>query len=291
MTKQTIFHFKQAGLYTSLQDMGWPGKQHLGIPIGGAMDRTSARTANWLVGNDDNLPVLEITLLGPKIIIEGDCQIALTGANMSPYINGNPLSMYETITVKNGSKISFGPLKAGCRTYLAIAGKLMKTDLGTGNEISIKDTTSLTLKNQIQKNNKLTFTTSRLSEIRKSSTKERPIYTNKIDIQVVPGPEFNTFNEESIKSFLNNPYTISNQSNRIGYRLTESLNHCNTPHEIISSGIIPGTIQITSSGQPIILMNDAPTIGGYARIANIISADLDKVAQLKPGDEISFILN
>ena len=125
MDSKVIFHFMKAGLQTLVQDTGRIGQQAFGVPIGGVMDKSSARIANWLVGNDPITPVLEITLIGPQIEIEGDCQVALTGADISPVIDGAIVPMYKTLSINSGSKLSFGPLKSGCRAYLAIRGKWM----------------------------------------------------------------------------------------------------------------------------------------------------------------------
>ena len=289
MAKQTIFYFKQAGLYTTLQDLGCSGQQHLGVPVGGAMDRTSAKIANWLVGNEENLPVLEITLMGPSIVIEGDCQIALTGANMSPKLDGKPIAMYKTIPIKSASILTFGKLKNGCRTYIAIRGMRLSIKYLDKNTPFINNL-GLNQNTLISTGSELIFETKRSINVRKLEAAEIPNYNNNINVRVLPGPEFQSFSKNCIKSFFQQLFHISNQSNRVGFRLVEAVKSIHNLKEIISSGIVPGTIQITNSGQPIILMKDAPTIGGYARFVNIISADLDKVAQLKPGDEVSFSL-
>ncbi|MCH2023316.1 MAG: biotin-dependent carboxyltransferase family protein [Saprospiraceae bacterium] len=288
MAKEAIFYFEKAGLYTTLQGAGNKGQQHFGLPIGGPMDQTSAKIANWLVGNEAQAAVLEITMMGPEIIVKGDCKIAITGADMSPKLNDKPVSMYNTIAIKSGSKISFGRLNSGCRTYLAIGGKISENKLWSNNVSYALNNDNFVFNKKIEQNSSLSFKTNGSVEIKNHVEKRPLLFNNKIDVRVVPGPEYNLFSKQAIKSFFDNKHYISNQSDRIGYRLRETLKHCNQNQEIISSGIIPGTIQVTSSGKAIILMNDAPTIGGYARIANIISTYMDNVAQLKPGDQISF---
>ena len=117
-------HFKTAGLRTSIQDFGRPGHQNFGIPSGGVMDRFSATIANRLVGNDDHASLIEITLLGPAIEFSDDCQIAITGADLTPKLDGKTIPMWETVSIKSKQRLSFGSRQSGCRSYLAIAGQI-----------------------------------------------------------------------------------------------------------------------------------------------------------------------
>ncbi len=290
MPKQTILHFKRAGLHSSLQDLGRMGQQHLGVPLGGAMDKSAAKTANWLVGNEASNPVIEITLAGPKIDFQGNCQIALTGANLSPTLDGKPIGMYKTIKVKSGASLDFGKLIAGCRCYLAIGGRIEAQQWLSSHSAASLNGPALPLNSIFKQNSQLIINTKPFIPKRKIPKPERPIYKKSLRIRVLAGPEFECFSRTQIATFFSRSHRISNQSNRMGYRLESRLSKLETKREIISSGTIPGTIQITNSGQPILLMMDAQTTGGYYRIATIISADLDKVAQLKPGDELWFSL-
>jgi len=285
-----VLNFRRAGLHTTIQDMGRVGYQHFGVPIGGVMDKSSAKIANWLVGNEEQNPVLEITLLGPRIVFKGKCQIALTGANLSPSINGEPIRMYKTIKVKNGAVLDFGKVVSGCRSYLAIGGVMNVSKWLSSYSAASINGEEVTPQCIVSKDSELVIATNKFVPKKKYPQKQQPVYNDNIRVRVLPGPEFEAFSRTSIASFFSQAYLISNQSNRMGYRLEGGNLQINDSHEIISSGIVPGTIQITNSGQPIILMMDAQTVGGYSRIANIIGEDLDKVAQLKPGDKIWFSL-
>lgn len=279
-------YFEKAGLLTTIQDLGRPNYQAFGIPKSGVMDKFAYKMANRLVDNPAGSPVLEITYLAPKIEIIGSCQMALTGANLSPKHNGKDASMYETITIKNQAKLSFGKVQNGCRAYLAIRGNwLVDKYLG-----SYSTLVNSVLSQKIQKGDELLIQP--LSKIPKRifPKKLRPKYPNEVVIRVLPAPEFELFNHYAIGFFFSQAYTVTTDSNRTGYRLQEKIPDFTTQQEIISSGIIAGTIQITHSGQAIVLLADAQTTGGYPRIAQVITADLDKFAQLKPHDKIRFQL-
>ena len=283
-------HFLKTGLQTLIQDSGRIGYQSYGVPVSGVMDKKSAALANELVGNPSDAPVIEITLLGPKIEIEGECQIAITGADLSPKINNQTIPLYTTVTVKNGDMLSFGAIKNGCRAYLAIGGEWQLSKWLNSYSAVPYAGKEATPKSVIEKGQQLTIKTSKRG-IKKSIPKsEQPIYNNSQRIRVLPGPEFEEFSPYTIAYFFSRGYKLTNDSNRMGYRLDGNLIDFKPKREVISSGIIPGTIQITSSGQPVILMADAQTVGGYYRIANVISADMDKLAQLKPGEEVWFSL-
>ena len=286
----TKLHFQKAGLQTLIQDQGRVGYQSYGVPVSGAMDKKSAGLANDLVGNDLGNPVIEITLLGPIVQIEGACQIAITGADLSPKINKVAIPLYRTINVKDGDILSFGAIKNGCRAYLGIRGKWQISKwLGSYSALpySGKEATPGSV---IEKGQKLMVKTTE-EIVEKSIPKtEQPIYNKIQRIRVLPGPEFEEFSSYTIAYFFSRGYQLTNESNRMGYRLDANLIDFKPKREVISSGIIPGTIQITSSGQPVILMADAQTVGGYYRIANVITEDMDKLAQLKPGDEVWFSL-
>ena len=283
-------HFLKSGLQTTIQDLGRQGVQDLGIPINGAMDKASAQLANQLVGNDANSPVLEITLLGPKIQFEGPCQIAITGADLSAEINGNTIPLFRTINIEHGDVLSFGKPLIGCRAYLAINGKWdIQSWLGSFSA-SATNTAQTTPDSIIVKDQILEIIRGKEQPIIAISESERTSLSIEAPIKVYSGPEFDAFSDIEKQSFFGDSFTIGQDSNRMGYRLKEALSGYSKKEEVISSGVIPGTIQITNSGQPIVLMADAQTTGGYPRIANVSSNDLDRLAQFKPGDKVKFEL-
>ncbi len=286
----TTFHFLKSGLQTLIQDKGRIGYQSYGVPISGVMDKESAALANELVGNSLDTPVLEMALLGPTIKIIGDCQIAITGADLSPKVNQISIPLYETINLKDGDILKFGGAKNGCRAYLAIRGNWQINKwLDSYSALPYSGATA-TPKSYIQKDTILSIQPNPRIPKKIVPVERRPHFSTSLKVRVLPGPEFDDFSNYTIGYFFSKTYKLTKESNRMGYRLDTILADFNPKKEVISAGIIPGTIQITSAGQPVILMRDAQTVGGYYRIANVISKDLDKLAQLKPGDEVSFSL-
>ena len=290
MTRITTLHFHKPGLQTLVVDQGRTGYQAWGVPVGGAMDRSSAQLANWLVGNLWEAPVLEITLMGPIVKIEGDCQIAITGANLSPKLGQRSLPMYETVTVENAADLSFGKPLSGCRAYLAIGGHWQVPKWLASHSALAYDSTGVTTDSLIKKNTILSVDTNTKIEPRKIPFDQRPEFSHSQKIRVLPGPEFGLFTKPLQNQLVTKSFTLSKDSNRMGCRLNTVLEGYEPETELISSGIVPGTIQVTASGQLVLLMADAQTSGGYPRIANVITSDLDVVGQLKPGDEVSFTL-
>ena len=288
--KTILLQILKPGLQTTIQDQGRFGYQAYGVSTSGVMDQQSASQANYLVGNNSDTPVLEITLLGPTIEIMSDCQIALTGANLSPKINGELIALYETLNIAAGSVLSFGRIQNGCRCYLAIRGEWqMEKWLGSFSA-AVPSTIRLPKNSFLKKGSILLIKAKDAIPKRKIEENLRPSFLNKIELRVLAGPEFELFSKQNIAHFFSTTFQLSSDSNRMGYRLINKLITFQKKKELISSGIVKGTIQITNSGQPIILMADAQTTGGYYRIANVITADLDRLAQLKPGDELRFVL-
>ena len=286
MYNSSTLHFLKAGLWTTVQDQGRIGHQASGVPVSGAMDQDAAQLANWLVGNDKNNPVIEITLLGPSIQINQAVQIAITGANLSPKVDNVPIPMYETVAIEKGAILKFGRIQNGCRSYLAIGGQWIIQKWLTSASAATTSTAKLTPDSLIKKDSLLTIQATPFIE--KRSTPAPPDYESAIVVKVLSGPEFSHFSSQTIAHFFSQTYTIANDSNRMGYRLLGKELSFDSKQEVISSGIVLGTIQISNAGQPILLMRDAQTTGGYPRIAVVLPEELDRLAQLKPGEKIRF---
>lgn len=280
----------KAGMFTSIQDLGRVGYQQFGVPIGGVMDRKSAKLANQLVGNPENAPVLEITILGPTLEFSSDCQIAITGADISPKLNQEEIFNLQTIDVSKKSVLTFGKLRQGCRAYLAIGGDWQVYRflgscclLSQQNEIFPKGSL-------LQKEDEIFIQPYEKTPIKKVENPYQNKLSNPLLIRVLPAPEFDWFSKKSIAHFFSQDFQISPDSNRMGYRLKGKKIEWETSNELISSGIILGTVQITAEGQAIILLADAQTTGGYPRIVNVIQENINILAQAKPGDWIRFQL-
>ena len=276
----------KAGLHTSIQDWGRWGHLAFGVPKSGAMSQLDAAKANWLVGNDKSAPVLEITMVGPSLKLEGKGQIALSGASIQVTFNDQPLSHLQTIDIEGPGILNFGHTQDQCRTYMAIGGDWKLTPwLGSFSATPI-NSHLLTPQSHLKKG--MLWVVESRSKVEHREISEEVV--TDVKIRVMPGPEYQKMSIRTVRDLLTKEFEISNQSNRMGYRLKGKITPYQPQPEIISSGIVPGTIQITNNGELIVLMADAQTTGGYPRIANIINADISKVAQMIPGDVISFSL-
>lgn len=277
------------GLLTTIQDLGRFGYQKYGMPVAGAMDSYSLMLANNLVGNRPNEACLEATAIGPEIEFEHKTYIAICGADMQPLINGVKAEMYSTILINSGDVLSFDGLRNGFRTYISFAGGIdipiimgskstyLRGKIGGYNGRALQAGDNLRI-----------FEISQRIAIKKTPFEQIPIYSDNLTLRIIPGPEANRFTVNGLATFLNSTYTLSNECDRMGYRLDgDKIEHKLSP-DIISSGIAFGTIQVPAHGQPIIMMADRQTTGGYARIANVISSDLPYLAQLQPGDTVNF---
>ncbi len=276
-----------SGFHSLIQDKGRFGFQEFGVPVSGVLDADSYRLSNWLVGNSYDTEVLEITMTGPILKFYKDAVIGLTGSNMSPEVDKVKVPLNETVYVSAGSVLSFGRLKSGYRCYLSIRG-----GLGVVSQMKSKSTyvyakigglsgTELT-KGDIFQIDTVTKAVNRKvpKEFLFNQFKMMPI-------RVLEGPEYALFSIEDKTMFFSKEFAVSSSSNRMGSRLDGV--QLDVPNvDMISSGVVPGVIQVPSSGKPIILLADAQTIGGYARIANVIKADFPSLAQQRPGDKIRF---
>ena len=309
-------HFKTAGLRTTIQDSGRTGHQHYGIPSGGAMDSFSASVANTLVGNRGKASLIEMTLMGPVIKFSGDCQIAITGADLSPKLDGQSIPMWETVSVKGAQRLSFGARQNGCRSYLAIAGEIQApkwldsvspsptgvnpaTDFRSlkGETICVSAWSRSTLQRS-QLAHRHTGDQSFSLAGRPPCLRDTTVGVYEMVVPIVPGPEWNWFSKQQQAAFLEHHFEISQHSNSMGYRLSSFLKESGDSFDeppkqqsMISSAVVPGVIQVAPSGQAILLMRDAQTTGGYPRIGVVCHELLDEVAQLCPGDLIRFEFN
>jgi biotin-dependent carboxylase-like uncharacterized protein len=279
-----------AGLLTTVQDRGRYGYQRFGMPVSGAMDTFSLDLANLLVGNDPGDACLEATISGPELEFTSATWVAITGADMDPHLNGMGIPMNTAIDIRPGDTLGFRGLKSGCRAYIAFAGGIavplvmgsrstyLRAGIGgfqgralmTGDELPLGEP---------------------LGKTRLKKIPEGLIPENKHEqtIRIISGPEAHYFETAGLRSFLSTEYTVTVQSDRMGYRLSgEPIRHKEGMTNIISAGTSLGTVQVPGDGQPISLMADRQTSGGYARIANIITVDLALLAQMRPGDKVRF---
>ena len=293
------------GLLTTVQDLGRYGYQQDGIIVSGAADAAALRVGNLLVGNEENAAGLEVTLLGPKIRFEADHLIALTGAHLSPTLNNQPVERNRAIWVAAGAELAFGPAVAGCRAYLAVAGGvavplvlgsratylravfggLEGRALRTGDELPVGAPSAIgTQLTQALAHPNRDWAAARFTPGSDLCPTPRPEPV----IRAVRGPEYAQFSAGSQQAFWQEPFAVSTEADRMGCRLQGVRLARRIDTELLSSAVTFGTVQVPADGQPIVLLADHQTTGGYPRLAQVISADLSALAQLRPGQRLRF---
>ena len=289
------------GVLTTVQDTGRFGHQAAGIPEAGAMDRASLRLANALVGNPEDAAALELTVFGGTFEFDGKGTIALTGADMRPFLNGNRMSMNTAVPVKAGDRLELGVASRGMRAYLAVSGGIdvpvvlgsrstdLKSRLGglEGRKLRAGD---------VLENGSRPQAAAELAEVQ--GTPCEPVLQRLAkatspegvtQIRFLFGPRDAMFAEDAKKTFTDSIYTLSAACDRMGYRLEGAAVPSLNGTDILSEGICFGSIQVPANGQPIVMMADHQTTGGYAKIGTVLSEDLPLLAQLGPGKRIHFM--
>jgi len=274
------------GVYTILQDLGRPGYMKYGIPASGAADRFSSQVANLLVGNKPEATVLETTLFRLELLALENLAMAVTGGDLSPTVNKNPFPMWQAVSIRKGDRISFRGRKRGFRAFLAVRGGfsgprylgsrsvfsrgLMGNSLRPGEILEIEDSTVFPSFDAPLPVNLI------------------PDFSLRPTLRVILGPQQDRFSPKGLETFLSSEYTVSPQSDRMGYRLEgPKIQHVQGA-DIISEAIARGAIQVPGDGLPIIMLWDAQVSGGYTKIANVITADHDLLAQTMPGETLRF---
>jgi len=301
------------GLLTTLQDLGRHGYQRQGIVVSGAMDSCALRIANLLVGNREREAVLEITLAGPVLQVQDDTLIAICGGDLSPSCLGQRLPMWRPVLVRGGTRLEFGKARSGCRAYLAVAGGFAVEPILGSKSTYLRGNLGGYQGRALQKGDVLAFGTKSIFATRLQETLRQtasmhpdspfsttgwrvseevlPAYCHNPTVRVIKGRQFEAFTEESRHHFFSALYQVTSQSDRMGYRLQDvqgAVLNVSQRTELISEAVTFGTIQIPPEGQPIILMADRQTTGGYPKIAEVIAVDLPVLAQLKPGELVRF---
>lgn len=276
------------GPLTTVQDLGRIGHMHSGFQQSGAMDWYAASLANILCGNDVNSAVLEMTLAGITCRFLDPAAFVLCGADMHAVLDGVPVPMQQVVMAPAGGLLKMGTAQTGCRTYMAVSGGLdvplvmgsrstnLRCKVGgfTGRSLRAGDILSVLP------------STSLMSGFYAPYVK--PAHGEAL-IRAIPGPQNDYFTKNGVQTFFNASYTVTPASDRMGMKLSGPVPQAVSGTDIISDGIALGSVQIPAGGQPIILLSDRQTVGGYAKIATVIKADLPKLAQLRPGDTIRFI--
>ncbi len=282
---EAVIH--RSGMLTTVQDLGRRGYRSAGVPLSGAMDPLALRIANSIVGNAESAAALEISFVGPELEFTGDTLIALGGADCEG------LPTWKPITVRAGDRIRVGACVRGCRAYLAVAGGIdvepvlgsrstyLRAGLGGHQGRPLRDGDVLPVASPAVRADGGPGGRSTWS----IDPRILPAYAPSAVLRVMPGAQA----EEFGRTLYDSEFKVSPQSDRMGLRLLGEAVRRRTPDELLSSALLPGTIQIPPDGQPLLLMADAQTIGGYPQAAHVISVDLPVAAQLRPGDSVRFV--
>jgi len=275
----------KAGFYTSIQDLGRMNYQEYGVPYSGAMDSYSAPLSNALLNNDPNAAVLEVTMTGPELLINGVTSMCITGADMSPTINNVGVKNNHVIQVEKGDILSFGKLNYGFRAYIAVSG-------GFQSEVVMESRSmynGITKGFRICKGDELQIVSSENSIYASNATlKINREHFKTLCIEVFKGPEFDQLSPAQQKGLFTEDFSVSKDNSRMAFQLKETFK--NNLQAIITSLVMPGTVQLTPSGSLIVLMRDCQTTGGYPRVLQLKETSIDILAQKFIGSRFRFIV-
>ena len=281
-----------AGLLTTVQDLGRYGFQRYGVSASGVMDEYSAKIANKLVGNKVGEAVLETTLKGVQIEFLQNTAVAITGGNCDVTLNGTKIELWQSYLVNRGDILKMGICRSGLRNYLAFAGGIDVPIIMNSKSTNLKAKVGGFNGRKLMTGDVLSVGVGSLETPLTLNKHYIPTYSKDIKVGVILGQQDDYFTEAGIKTFLNETYTVTQESDRMGIRLSSvsgaTIEHKNGA-DIISDGITFGAIQVPGSGQPIVMMADRQTTGGYTKIGNVISSDLAKLAQATPGTKVKFV--
>lgn len=290
------------GLLTTIQDLGRPGYFHLGIPMGGAMDRMALRTANLLVGNDEETAGLEVVFMGPELEFTQDALVAVTGADMPVFIDEAEQPGWTTLHIKAGQRLGFGYLKSGARAYIAISGGI-DTPLALGSRstyaigalggfegraIAAEDALPL---GRASGKGKAGATVS--GELRRGPG-------SPTELRVLPGLYWHRITEAAQSGFFEDEWSVAPEADRMGYRFRngrplefvereQPFGAGSDPSNIVDGCYPYGSVQVPGGTEPIVLHRDAVSGGGYFMIGTVISADMDLIGQLQPHMPVKFV--
>ena len=284
----SALHILSPGLCTTVQDLGRFHAYHMGVPVSGVLDDYAGQVANWLVGNPREYATLEMSMIGARMEILTPADIAVTGAAMNPQINGLPCRQWTSIRVKPGDILDLGAADNGCRAYLAVTGGIeVPAVLGSratylGGRLGGFKGRMLAAGDILKRGTGPLLRTPK-------TLPWFPLYPEDIILRAIAGPHDGYFRNQ-LEQFFSTSFKVTAQCNRMGVRLEGPpiVRDAKAPESILSEPITAGNIQIPAGGQPIILLKEQ-TIGGYTNIATVISIDIWRIGQAKPGDTIRFV--
>ena len=281
-------HILKPGLLTTVQDLGRYGHQASGVPVGGPMDTFSHRLANQLTGNSIDAATLEVTLIGPDLIVEADTTMAIAGAQFEVTCDDRPLASGTSFPVTRGQRVKFGRLVEGARAYLAVAGGIQTPPVLGSRATHLVSHMGGFNGRALRAGDRVPIVNARPTRRQRKSAGLTLPTKGRALLRVMAGPQDGWFQADALRAIASVSFRISPQSNRMGYRLQGPPLVRAREDELISEPVGIGAIQVPAAGEPILLMADRQTAGGYPKIGYVISADLPIAGQLAPGDFIEF---
>ena len=278
------------GLLTTIQDGGRTGFRASGMPLAGALDGDAYAAANLLAGNAAGVAAIELTLLGGAFRFDVDAFVGLAGADLQAKLDDAPIVPWACLPIKAGSTLAFGGARSGVRAYLAVRGGIDVPEVLGSRATYTRARVGGLNGRTLSKGDVLPVGATGLAGTgpRELPASLRPSYGHEVRLRVLLGPQDDRFVPESIEAFLLGTFTVSNRNDRMGYLLEgPPLRHARGA-DIVSDGVVPGSVQVPGSGSPIVMMGDCATVGGYPKIATVISADLPRLAQARAGDRVRF---
>ena len=287
--KAATFEVLEPGILTTIQDLGRYGFSQFGVPPSGGLDTFSLRVSNLLVGNGEEEACLEITLMGLRIRALKEVVIAITGGDLSPTLNGESVEMWRTHLLVQDDVITFKKVNAGCRAYLSAGGGFVVPKIMGSSSTYLSGKFGGLEGRPLRRGDVLYASNSpSLDKLGLRFPSDWiPSLEKEVLLRVIPGPQDHHFTEEGFQTLTSSSYEVTRQCDRMGVRLDgpRIKRRSDVEESIISEGLISGAIQVPGDGKPIIILTELVT-GGYTKIATIISTDLPRVAQLKPGDRV-----
>jgi biotin-dependent carboxylase-like uncharacterized protein len=277
------------GMKAFVEDLGRYGYQRYGVSVSGAVDEFASRVANFLVGNSPEAAVIEITLKGISLEFSGETVFAITGSPCAYTLNGSPVPLWSSCRAKAGDLLTGDFMTEGLRNYFAVAGGIDVPVIMGSRSTNLRGKFGGFGGRELKKDDVLeTGTPASLPPPRALKMENIPRYAAEISLRVIPGPQDEAVTEAGMKTFLSSPYKVSFDSDRMGIRLAgEKIEHRGAA-DIISDGIAFGSVQVPGDGQPIIMLAERQTTGGYCKIATVIGADRSLLAQARPKSLVRF---
>lgn len=277
----------QPGLLSLLQDRGRFGMHRIGLTNGGPLDPQAFHYCHRLLANDPASTAIELSFGGAHFRVKVDTFLCVTGADMPLTINGQEKPLWEVHPVTAGDEIQLGFAESGCRSYLGVAGGFCIEPSFGSTATVVREKIGGLSGDKLQAGDLLPCATTRDRKRLYLPRERQPRYQGMVTVRVIPGYQQSSFSRIQQRRFFSNAYTVSDRCDRMGYRLEGPAIRCEVDG-ILSEGICFGAIQVPADGQPIVLLNDRQTIGGYPKLGSALSLDAARLSQLRPGDTVHF---